>query len=625
MQRIICSLVLIFLAGTVLAQPGKVPEKQVEGKTYYVHKVKRGNTLYGLHKTYAVPVEDILSANPGAKDGLKVGQEVLIPKIGDGLQLEGNNGQVTPTNQDKYYPHVVQGGETLYSIARTYGLKGKKLVKINGERALAIGDTIFIPKSAVDIAQNTNDEVIPAIKHPVHPLADPGDSIVMHTVAAGETLYGLAQKYQTTQEKIKKLNLGLPQGLKVGQEIRVPIKVLRPFDELTDSIKEGVADTLQDTRKVVTKSNYEVGVFLPFKLDAYDAHMAKCPTFGNCKPYLQTVKAVEFYNGVEMAVDSLRKAGLSVNIRVYDTKGDTSTMRKLLQKEEVKALDLMFGPIIPLNQKMAANFAKEQIIRMISPVTSSNKILFKNPYVTKTIASTPTQVKAIAHYIAKKHGDANVILINDNSRKDHQYLSKVFQKAYRSEIANRPDRMRDSAYVTTKGYKLGNVGNVLKTDALNILVVPSKDIAFVSSFLTDLNRLKNSRGMRNTGFMVFGLEDWAKYHQLDYDRVSKYNVHIPSSGYIDYNAQKIVDFTRKYRAKYNNDPSKLTFVGFDIMMHQLGGMMLMGVGDATRLNYLQLDHLQMNFNYEQVGDNNGFENRNVYILAYQDYRLIRQK
>ena len=76
MQRIVLTLVLTFLVGALFAQPGKVPIKNINGKNYYVHKVKRGNTVYGLHQMYNVPVDDIMASNPSAKNGLQVGQEI---------------------------------------------------------------------------------------------------------------------------------------------------------------------------------------------------------------------------------------------------------------------------------------------------------------------------------------------------------------------------------------------------------------------------------------------------------------------------------------------------------------------------------------------------------------------
>ena len=72
----------MLLSGNVMAQ--EVIERSTEktkigGKEYYMHRVKQGQTLYGLSKAYNVTVEEIELLNPEVKDGLKVGHILGIP------------------------------------------------------------------------------------------------------------------------------------------------------------------------------------------------------------------------------------------------------------------------------------------------------------------------------------------------------------------------------------------------------------------------------------------------------------------------------------------------------------------------------------------------------------------
>ena len=72
----------MLLSGNVMAQ--EVVERSTEktkigGKEYYMHRVKQGQTLYGLSKAYNVTVEEIELLNPEVKDGLKVGHILGIP------------------------------------------------------------------------------------------------------------------------------------------------------------------------------------------------------------------------------------------------------------------------------------------------------------------------------------------------------------------------------------------------------------------------------------------------------------------------------------------------------------------------------------------------------------------
>ncbi|MFT7612202.1 MAG: LysM repeat protein [Parvicellaceae bacterium] len=619
-KHIIVSLCLVFFLGSACAQPGKVKTKTIEGKEYYMHKVKRGNTIYGLHRMYGVPVDDILSTNPAAKDGLDIGQVIKIPKDGAAEAIATDTSVDHVIDSSKYYVHLAKQSETLYSIARQYGIKGKDLVRINGDTPLSIGDKVLIPKDAVETGPIT-DVVEPIIKDPVNEFAEKGDSIIMHTVTAGETLYALGKRYGSTPEAIKKANPGLSSGLTVGGSIRIPIKreSVTVVDQAIDSsVVPGRVDVVKK------KDVYEIGVFLPFKLDKFDAVILKCPGIGDCGPYVPSIRAAEFYQGVEMAIDSMKKAGLSVNVHVHDTKADTSTMRKILQKEGMTNLDLIFGPLSPATQLQTAKFALKNEIQMISPVNSTNKILFKNPYVTKAVASTPTQMKAMARYVADTFGTASIIVFDNKKANDQAYFAKVFAKEF--ELASEGDSTyRDSLIVMERGFKLRGIYPYLNKQGLNILVVPSRNLGYVSAFLTDLNKIKNDHGMRLAKFIVFGLEDWQKYEQIDYNYINTFNVHIGSSVHLDFKDSDVKDFVTKFRLKNSNDPGEYSYMGFDVMMHHLAGMLNFGSGYASRMNYIKLDHLHTSFNYNIVGEGSGFENQNVFILSYENYNLIKKR
>jgi len=619
-KHIVVSFCLVLCLTTACAQPGKVKTKTIEGKEYYMHKVKRGNTIYGLHRMYGVPVEDILSTNPSAKDGLDIGQVIKIPKDGASEAIATDTSVDHVIDSSKYYVHVAKQSETLYSIARQYGIKGKELVRINGDTPLAIGDKVLIPKEAVETGPIT-DVVDPIIKDPVNEFAEKGDSIIMHTVAAGETLYALGRRYSTTPEAIKKANPGMQSALTVGAEIRIPIKKesTGPVDQVIDTNSAAVRMDVVNKKDV-----YEVAVFLPFKLDKFDAMILKCPAIGDCAPYMPSIRAAEFYQGVEMAIDSMKKAGLSVNVHVHDTKADTATMRKILLKDGMKNLDLIFGPLSPATQRLTAKFAMENKIQFISPVNSTNKILFKNPYVTKVVASIPTQMKAMARYVADTFGRASIIVFDNKKANDQAYFAKTFVKEF--DLASAGDSTyRDSLIVMERGYKLKGIYPYLNKQGLNVLIVPSRNLGYVSAFLTDLNKVKNDHGMRFAKFVVFGLEDWQKYEQIDYNYINTFNVHISASKYLDFKTQDMKDFVTKFRLKNSNDPGVYSYMGFDVMMHHLAGMLNFGTGYATRMNYIQLDHLHTGFNYSTVGEDSGLENQNVFILSYDNYKLIKKR
>ena len=78
-MRFLTGFIFSFLSLLAFAQPEKAERENVDGKRYYVHVVKPGNTMWWIHETYNVPVEEIVKANPGSEKGVSVGQRIRIP------------------------------------------------------------------------------------------------------------------------------------------------------------------------------------------------------------------------------------------------------------------------------------------------------------------------------------------------------------------------------------------------------------------------------------------------------------------------------------------------------------------------------------------------------------------
>ena len=107
--------IIVFLLWSVplLAQPKDAEIEIKEGKKYYVHIVQTGNSLWGIHTLYNVPVDDIVATNAGVENGIKDGQKLLIPVVGN---LTSDKSKPGIKSEVK---HTVQAQETLYGISKT--------------------------------------------------------------------------------------------------------------------------------------------------------------------------------------------------------------------------------------------------------------------------------------------------------------------------------------------------------------------------------------------------------------------------------------------------------------------------------------------------------------------------
>jgi LysM repeat protein len=180
-----------------------------------LYPVAKGDTLWALSKRFGVDFATLVSAN-GELDParLQVGQLVTIPA-----------GDSVASAESLVFP--VSAGDTLWSIARRFDVSIEALVASNpGVDPLRLheGQALRVPSSlaAVAAAAAPKAEPVPAPSVPSVPSAAV-EAARLHTVSAGDTLWGLSHRYGVSVGRILSENAGIdPVRLHVGQTLRLP-------------------------------------------------------------------------------------------------------------------------------------------------------------------------------------------------------------------------------------------------------------------------------------------------------------------------------------------------------------------------------------------------------------------
>jgi LysM repeat protein len=164
-----------------------------------IYVVRTGDTLYSIARRFGVTVTAIAQINSIANTRyIQVGQRLLIPRGPSVTPVP-----VTPLPDPPVY--VVQRGDTLYSIARRYGTTVE---------AIALTNKIANP-SLIYVGQRLTISGSTTIPTP------PSGQI--HVVQAGQTLYSIARHYGTTYWAIAMANnLANPNVIYAGQRLVIP-------------------------------------------------------------------------------------------------------------------------------------------------------------------------------------------------------------------------------------------------------------------------------------------------------------------------------------------------------------------------------------------------------------------
>ena len=153
----------------------------IEGQIENVYVVKRGDSLYSIARKYNTTVDVLKKLNNLTSNNLSIGQKLNIPSI---------------TSEDTNQTYIVQKGDSLYSISKKFNTSADTLKKINSlvTNNLQIGQIL-------KLTDNNSDTYI---------------------VKKGDSLYSIAEKYDTTVNELKKLNNLISNDLSIGQKLQLP-------------------------------------------------------------------------------------------------------------------------------------------------------------------------------------------------------------------------------------------------------------------------------------------------------------------------------------------------------------------------------------------------------------------
>ncbi|MGB1040103.1 MAG: LysM peptidoglycan-binding domain-containing protein [Flavobacteriales bacterium] len=593
-----------------------------------LHVVKKGETLYGISKKYGISMDDLVKLNPDKSTSINEGDRLVLRKTGTTAEIPKTKTPELKIPEPKIaidkMKYTVKPGETLYSISRKFNISLTELKALNPgiSESINAGDVIWVPKSKEIVVEPIKNQ---EMKVPA--------KTIEYTVKRGETFYGISKKYNTTVEAIQKSNPGV-ETLKEGDKLTIvlppkfvnDIKVTLGDPQNPDGFDGSKVNKINPLKekldRMVMKETYSVSLFLPLMLDK-NAQIKIEPN----KPKRinsDTERSTHFYQGVLMAMDSITQTGVSFNLQVYDTENDTAEVRKHLRTNELKETDLIIGPFLEKPYKEVANFSQSNGVQAISPINVPNRIMFENKNVTMLNASLPTQVTYLASYIAENKNTQNVICVSGQSKKE-KYLTTLFSDTYNNAISGKTDNYRSKAskFNMTSFSSMKGFDAKLVKGKKNIIILPILSKGMATAFFTQLNITMVRSRMKGYEVEVYGLENFMGFNDIDTELKLKYNLHVTSSSFIDYKSDTVKNFIKNYRARFGTEPNRYAFIGFDAAMYHGLALINFGRGYTDHYDKIKLPLIQSNYILKRTDLNSGFENKNVFILGYKDFDLVR--
>ena len=607
--------------GKVLTIPEKsqttaAAAPSAKSNMYKIHKVQKKETLFSISQDYGVSQEVIIKLNPGVDKELEVGRMLSIPE-----KAQTAATTVPASKSNMYKIHKVQKKETLFSISQDYGVTPEEIVKLNpdADKKLKKGMTLTIPQPT--------------------PPAPKAMHYGAHTVKKGETVFSISQQYGIGKDDIIKYNPSVAQELQEGRVLLIAQeegnqgaeaqtngykfhKVQKEETIFSISQKYNVTqneiislnpdvktELLSDKVLLIPeissadmatapKNEVNVALALPFNFSEVTENSALDG---------KTEKFLELYQGMLIAIDSLKRRGLSINLHVYDSGNDETDAKLMLAHSELKDMDFIIGPAYASQIKILADYAAIHKVKLIVPFSSKSEETVNNPYVFQINTPQDQHNYLTAKAIIETFKGANIVLL---SFKNDVYNTKTALK----DTLGKMMTARNIKFRTITYSSIESLKKELSAKEENVLITLTNNQVALNQILPVINMMGDKYTVSTVGF-----PEWQSYQSISKD-LFRVNTYIPSTFYIEFKNEDVKRYLKSFRETYNAEPENLQpqygMLGYDLMMYFSDAVSCFGHNFENKLTEVKYKPLQSGLTFKKISGNGGYYNGSVFLTNH---------
>lgn len=672
---------------------------EIGGKYYLMHHVVKGETVWGLARTYQVSEAELVAKNPEVSNGLKAGMVIGIPvakpQSEENLAVKEPDApkeepKVEPQEESKKEPEVIPVApeSTPEGESQEEPKKESKVIRINPEASTQ---------------EEPQEQPAPAASNPMFDPDDEfGDGFVIHTVKEAQKTKNLIKRWDLTEEEFRSVNPSVGSRVSVGQKVLIPLKnapvkqetvvhydTEEPKEEVPEELTEETPEAQPEAQPEYTlpweglvydketpddcyaslsnaDRSYHVALLVPLYLNDIDKLDTSKDRVEKTKKS-RAMKFLQFYEGFMMAADSITKYhGMRLELTVMDVTENTVGAERAVEKLREDPADLIIGPFFSKSFAVVQEYAADQHIFIVNPLSERDSVVSDAPNVLKLKPGTQAMIAQLADLIRIRYPKSKVTLLTSSTVKDsltvdaiESALNAVVEPEVRLSNAEMLELITKESQRRKMGKRvLSNLeveGQIFSTKSLsanpddetvfenefhritysdadlkefkqglsaardNVLVAYGDNLVFATKVLNNINR-----SARKYPITLIGLPKWAEFENLLVPNLLNMNAIYFDDHFVDYNDSIVLQFVDNFRDRYECEPMEYAFEGFDVGWYFLNALMQYGSNSVDCLPYYHLPLLSSRYYFNKNKINNGLENRYWNMYQY-DYHAVELK
>lgn len=515
-------------------------------------------------------------------------------------------------NGKVYYAHLVLERQTIFSIAKAYGVTEQDLYDANPslrETGLQKSSILLIP---VDKQKVTEKAEEPAPKVTARQQQVQQDEYKEHTVRWYEDIDDIARRYDVSVQEIMDYNNLKTRKLTTRQVLRIPLRkgdapVFVPTEPVEQPVVEPVTEPEigenPEEGKAPQEEDYTLYISQP--KDLVDFTLLLPLKVGNSA----TEANMDFYSGVLMALKDLEAEGLKVNMHVHDLYAGMPDVEVLSKS------DFVLGPVASRDVEVMLQMIDGRV-PLISPLDQKAASLSNNyRRFIQAPAGAENQYEDLAQWIQDDSSYSDKILfVSEKNASNVQAAVNI-----RAAMARRELNYQIMNYAVSEGRAVpDSLYHHLIRNGVNRVVVASESESFVGDVVRNLGIMLG----RGYDIVMYAPSKVRNFDSIDGTVLHDVSAHISTAYHVNYGSPEVDEFVRAYRALFRTEPSQFAFQGYDTASYFVRSVARHGAAWTNKLALERSHGLHTDFLFE-ADDNDNRHNVAIRRIIYQpDYTTI---
>ena len=411
-----------------------------------------------------------------------------------------------------------------------------------------------------------------------------------------DTLFGIAKKYDITLVELMDAN---PDMKKEGYELKKGDMIFIPFEK-TEAQKAEEAKKAAEAEKLklygpndVRNRAIRVGVMLPLHNVDGDGR-----------------RMVEFYRGILMACDTLKKQGISTEIFAWNVPIDADIRQTLLEKNADNC-DIIFGPLYTKQVNALSEFCRTYNIKMVIPFSINGRTVDTNPQIFQVYQSVSKLNNDAINAFLERFPNHHPVFVDCN---DSTSQKGIFTKGLREQL----DAKGVKYSITNLKSPDDAFARAFSTSQPNVVILNTARSPQLNSTLARLNAIR--AGTPTLKISMYGYTEWLMYTRVYTEYFHKYDAYIPTTFYYNAKSTLTQQLESKYKQWFKIDMQqslpRFALTGYDQANFFLKGLHQHGVDFKGTKAQNVYSHVQTPLNFKQTNAMGGMQNEAFMLVHY---------